>query len=414
MAASGSWLDRRLLSAVQKLAGDVPIRPAGDKMPPKSANLEPLRPSIVIKNPRVLPDLVLNPEMGFGDAYSNGDLDVEGDLVRLLESLYGKPRRLSTRLLAKWLDWSQANTLRGSRRNIHHHYDIPTDFYQLWLDRELVYTCAYFPRPDSTLEEAQEAKMDLVCRKVWLRPGDTVVEAGCGWGALALYMARNYGVRVKAFNISHEQIAFARERAKKEGLASRVEFIEDDSRNISGKFDAFVSVGMLEHLGHKNYAEFGRVIRRTVGDTGRGLLHFIGRTQPQPFSVWIRRRVFPGAHAPSLHEAMDVLEPQDYSVLDVENLRPHYAKTLEHWLERFERSYAVVEGRFGSAFARMWRLYLAGSIAGFRAGNLQLFQIVFTGSKCAVQPWTRSYLYENGTDQAAQEKQEKQWIRATS
>jgi cyclopropane-fatty-acyl-phospholipid synthase len=305
----------------------------------------------------------------------------------------------------------QANTLNGSRRNIHHHYDLSNDFYRLWLDRQMVYTCAWFPREDSTLEEAQTAKMELVCRKLWLRPGETVVEAGCGWGALALHMARHYGVRVKAFNISRAQIAFARERAMAEGLASQVEFIEDDCRNISGRFDAFVSVGMLEHLGKANYREFGRVIRRTIGDSGRGFLHFIGRSSPRPFSVWIRKRIFPGAYAPSIQEAMNVLEPEDFSVLHIENLRAHYAKTLEHWLSRFEQSYQTVVEHFGPGFARMWRLYLAGSLAAFRVGGLQLFQIVFAGRKCVEQPWTWSDLYSGMTEETASEPK---WVRAIS
>jgi len=398
------WLSQSLLHVAQKLAGDVPIRLAGDSLPTETPG-----PAIVIRNPRVLPALLLNPEMAFGDGYTQGEIEVEGELVSLLERLYHLPRRAATKVMGSCLDWLQTNTLGGSRRNIHHHYDLSNDFYRLWLDRQMVYTCAYFPRPDATLEEAQTAKMDLVCRKVRLCPEETVVEAGCGWGALALHMARYYGVRVKAFNISHEQIVFARERARKEGLSSRVEFIEDDYRNINGHFDAFVSVGMLEHLGSSNYLEFGRVIRRTIGDYGRGLLHFIGRDYPRSFSVWMRKRVFPGAYPPSLREAMNVLEPQDLSVVHLENLRPHYAKTLEHWLGRFEQSYQAVVEKFGPRFARMWRLYLAGSIAAFRVGGLQLFQVVFAGTKCASLPWTWSNLYE-----AEPLVQEKKWIHAIS
>lgn len=412
MGTSGSWFNRSLLRAVQKVAGDVPVRLAADGLQETQANVKPLRPAIVIRNQRALFRLAWSPDIGFGDGYSNGDIEVEGDLVRLLENLYRTaPQNQGAGLLSRWLDWVQANTLHGSRRNIQHHYDLSNDFYSLWLDREMVYTCAYFPQPDVTLEEAQTAKLDLVCRKLWLRPGETVVEAGCGWGALALHMAKHYGVCVKAFNISREQLGFARERARKEGLASRVEFIEDDFRNISGRYDAFASVGMLEHLGHKNYAELGRVIRRTIGDSGRGFLHFIGRNYPQPFNVWIRKRIFPGAYVPSIQEAMDVLEPQDYSVLHLENLRGHYAKTIEHWLARYEQCYPYVTARFGPAFARAWRLYLAGSVAAFRTGSLQLFQIVFAGSKCATQPWTWAKLHENVPEQAVQEKK---WIHAMS
>ncbi len=191
-------------------------------------------------------------------------------------------------------------------------------------------------------------------------------------------MAREYGVSVKAYNVSHEQIAFARERARAEGLSHRVEYIEDDYRAISGKFDVFVSVGMLEHVGLDHFQEFSEIIHRSIGDTGRGLLHFIGRNYPAVFSRWIRKHIFPGGFVPSLRQSLRVLEPKNYSVLDVENLRMHYAKTLEHWLERFEKSRHQVTAMYDSRFVRAWRLYLAGSIAAFRGGHLQLFQILFT------------------------------------
>ena len=235
--------------------------------------------------------------------------------------------------------------------------------------------------------------MDYICRKLRLQRGETVIEAGCGWGALALHMARHYGVRVKAFNISREQLRHARERAREENLDHLVEFIEDDYRNASGKFDAFVSVGMLEHVGRENYSQLGSVIHRLIGDGGRGLLHFIGRREPGEFSRWIRKRIFPGAHAPTLREAMQVLEPFGYFVRDVEDLRSHYAKTLEHWLEQFDKASEKVIAMYGAEFERAWRLYLAGSIAGFTAGTLQLFQIVFSGAEFESMPWTRADLY---------------------
>jgi cyclopropane-fatty-acyl-phospholipid synthase len=211
--------------------------------------------------------------------------------------------------------------LAGSRDNIHKHYDLGNDFYSLWLGETMAYTCAYYPTAETTLDQAQVAKMDHVCRKLLLGANDTVVEAGCGWGSLALHMAGRYGAKVRAFNISKEQIAYARGRARELGLESRVDFVEDDYRNIKGTYDAFVSVGMLEHVGRENYPELGRVISRCLSNEGRGLIHSIGRNRPEPLHPWIERRIFPGAYPPSLGEMMQIFEPTNLSVLDVENLR---------------------------------------------------------------------------------------------
>lgn len=337
-------------------------------------------------------------DLHFGDAYADGRLEVQGDLVAMCEAVFRGPSDGPGARLASW--WRRlrrrSNSLRGSRRNVHAHYDLGNDFYALWLDREMVYTCAYFPTPDATLEAAQTAKMEHVARKLRLRPGEHVIEAGCGWGALALHLARHHGVTVRAFNVSHEQIAFARERAAREGLGDRVTFVEDDYRNVGGRCDAFVSVGMLEHVGPEHYADLARAIDRTLAPDGRGLLHSIGRNQRTEFSAFIERRIFPGAYAPTLAEMVALLEPIDGSVLDVENLRLHYARTLEHWLARFETQRDVVAARFDEAFVRTWRLYLASATASFRAGSLQLFQVVFARGRTNAIPWTRADLYGRG------------------
>jgi len=259
----------------------------------------------------------------------------------------------------------------------------------------MAYTCAYYPTPAATLDEAQVAKMDHVCRKLQLKPGESVVEAGCGWGMLAMHMARRFGVRVRAFNISHEQIAWARERAEREGLSGRVEYVEDDYRNISGRYDAFVSVGMLEHVGIKNYTALGGVVQRCLGGRGRGFIHSIGRNRPAPLQPWIERRIFPGGHPPALSEMARIFEPWDLSILDVENLRLHYAQTLRHWLALFEGANERVRSMFDEKFVRMWRLYLAGSIAAFATGSLQLFQVLFAPGESNDVPWTRAHLYES-------------------
>ncbi len=197
----------------------------------------------------------------------------------------------------------------------------------------------------------------------------------------------------KAYNISREQLSYARERVRREGLEDRVEFLEGDYREIEGEYDAFVSVGMLEHVGIGHYPELGNVISRCLKPEGRGLVHSIGRDRPAPLNRWIVKRIFPGAQPASIREMTEIFEPWGFSVLDMENLRLHYAKTLEHWLARFDDAADEVGAMFDPAFVRTWRLYLAGSLAAFRAGTLQLFQIVFTRAGVNCFPWTREYLY---------------------
>jgi cyclopropane-fatty-acyl-phospholipid synthase len=344
--------------------------------------------TILIKNRPALFAWLWNPDLNFGEAYMSGAVDVRGDLVEVLDAVY---RALAKSPPHQWRLSDSSNTVSAAKANVHHHYDLGNDFYRLWLDREMLYTCAYFPSPESTLEAAQIAKMDRVCRKLQLKPGERVIEAGCGWGALALFMAREYGVRVRAFNISTEQISFARQRAAHEGLAGLVDFVDEDYRNVQGECDVFVSVGMLEHVGLPDYPTFGRVIDRTLGANGRGLLHFIGRNTPAPLNAWIQKRIFPGGYPPTLREVFEhVMEPQGLSVLDVENLRLHYAMTLRHWLHRFEQAEERVQQMFDEIFVRAWRLYLAGSEASFRAGSMQLFQIVFARGSTNSIPWTRT------------------------
>jgi cyclopropane-fatty-acyl-phospholipid synthase len=352
---------------------------------------------ILIRDRATLRRLLVNPLLHFGDDYSAGRIEVEGGLVALLETVYRAMARTPrfnkvSDPAAYRQNQPKLNSLSGSRQNIHHHYDIGNDFYQLWLDAEMLYTCAYFPDQVATLEDAQIAKMDLVCRKLRLQAGQTVVDAGCGWGALARYMARRYGVTVKAFNISHEQIAYARQQARTGSLDGRVEYIEDDYRNISGRYDAFVSVGMLEHVGPDHYQELGRVIDRSLTEQGLGLIHTIGQNRATPMGPWFLKRIFPGSYPPTLRELMAVLEPWGFTVLDVENLRLHYAKTVEHWLERFELHHDRIQGMFDECFVRAWRLYLSGCITNFSIGTLQLFQVVFSRPANNRIPWTRSHL----------------------
>lgn len=380
------WAAARLQQAIRAAGVRIELwdgsSPLGDR---------PAIGDLVIRDRRALIGLIVNPELYFGEAYMAKRLDVRGGVERVVEALSRLQAPATTWYLrlASRLAWP--NSLTGARRNVHLHYDLGNDFYAAWLDSQMVYTCAYFPSPTVALEQAQSAKLDLICRKLQLRRGDVVVEAGCGWGALAIHMARHYGVRVKAFNISREQIVYARERADREGLGGSIDFIEDDYRNVSGTCDAFVSVGMLEHVGVRHFRSLADVLRRVVRrDGGRGLLHFIGRDAPRPLNPWIRRRIFPGAYPPTLAEvASRVLEPAGMSVVDVENLRLHYAKTLSCWSERFAAARNDIRSQYGDAFARAWELYLAGSQAAFAVGWMELFQIVFAPRESAPPSWTR-------------------------
>ena len=363
--------------------------------------LETARPVVWIQvhDRQSLLKLALNPDLQFGELYSAGRLDVDGSLVELGKAIYRVSLTSTVRsplaAVLRYVNRPSGNAEQQSRENIHHHYDIGNDFYRLWLDRQLVYTCAYFADPAMTLEAAQVSKMDYVCRKLDLRPGDRVAEAGCGWGALALHMARHYGAQVRAFNISTSQLAYARERARTEGLSDRVEFVEGDYREIEGEYDAFVSVGMLEHVGPRHYRDLGRVVDRVLTPAGRGLIHSIGSSISAPMNPWIERHIFPGGYTPTVREMMEMLEPFHFAVLDVENLRQHYARTLEHWLARYEQHVDEVHAMFDEPFVRAWRLYLSGSIAAFHSGALQLFQVLFNRTGAGDVAWTRAVLYRD-------------------
>ncbi|XOZ33012.1 class I SAM-dependent methyltransferase [Halomonadaceae bacterium KBTZ08] len=389
------WMADKFLSVagnpplVLDLWGTEEVKPSG----------ETPRYRLHVADRAALYELMSNPNLAFGDLYSEGRLEMEGHMPDLLTDLYYALDRaydqLPLFLRMIWRNQAPRSTsLKAARDNIHHHYDLGNDFYQLWLDKaQMQYTCAYYEEPDITLEQAQLAKLELVCRKLQLQPGQTVIEAGCGWGGLARYMAKHYGVKVRAFNISQAQVEFARQKAKEEGLENQVEYVLDDYRNITGEYDRFVSVGMLEHVGTDHYPDLADVIRRHMKHDGLALVHSIGRNYPMRTNAWIEKRIFPGAYPPSITEFTSIGEAGPFSVLDVENLRLHYAETLEDWLARYEANIDTVREMYGENFVRAWRLYLAGSIASFRASSLQLFQMVLAHPENNNVPRNRKHLY---------------------
>lgn len=384
-----------MLRRMLKSMGNPPIRFVlwnGQAIPSPNGRYAPA--SVILHDPGALLNLVRDPELQFGEMYAAQRLTVNGDLPEFLERIYlAAPRNPSngaSRRVLAISDLSRSMLLRRARQSIRHHYDVGNDFYRQWLDPNLIYTCAYFPTRSTSLADAQVAKMDLVCRKLRLKPGDRVIEAGCGWGAMAIHMAKNYGVSVSAYNISAEQMNFARERARQEGLDQQITFIEDDYRNAYGQFDAFVSIGMLEHVGPEHFAALGKQIERLLVHDGRGLIHTIGRDYPRRLDKWIERHIFPEACPPSLGQMMSIFEPSGFSVLDVENLRLHYAKTLEHWLQRFNTAESTIAQSHSAQLIHTWRLYLAGSLAAFRSGEMQLFQVLFSRARNNRIPWLRA------------------------
>jgi cyclopropane-fatty-acyl-phospholipid synthase len=386
-------LGPRLLRAMLRRLGEPPVRFDLFGAHTVGGGSAPLA-TVRVRDRGALARLLLDPDFQFGELYAAGRVEVEGDLIGALRLAFSarRPAGLAGRAFDA-LRRRLSHDRPSAAANAHHHYDAGNEFYELWLDQRMIYTCAYFPSPEDGLEEAQLAKLDHVCRKLALQPGERVIEAGCGWGALALHMARYYGVRVRAFNVAESQLARARELAEKEGLADRVEFVLDDYRNIRGRCDAFVSVGMLEHVGRECYRELGAVIGRVLEPGGRGLIHSIGRAREGRLSRWTERRVFPGAHPPTLREMAEIFEPNDLVVLDVENLRRHYALTVRHWLRRFEAARPRIDALVGPERARTFELYLAGTVASFEASTIELFQIVFTRIGNDAIPWTRAHVY---------------------
>jgi len=339
---------------------------------------------IRIANYRWLLRALLDRDLAVGDAYVDGSIAIDGDIIAVLETAHRSlPRWSVTRSRLREAGDSLPRRISGAsaHQNAAYHYETDAEFYRLWLDPSMTYTCAYFEDDAMDLAHAQTAKLDYVCRKLLLTPGERVVDAGSGWGALAIHMATHYDVTVDCFNISHRQNEIAAERAAQAGVADKIRFVDADYRSIEDSYDVFISIGMLEHVGLRHYRKLGAIARRAIGSNGRGLIHTIGRDFPMPTNGWIARRIFPGGYAPALSETMQIFEPNGLSVLDVENLRPHYARTLECWLANLHRERGVIEERYGAAFFRRWELYLASACAGFRTGWLELYQLVFSAAE---------------------------------
>ncbi len=362
--------------------------------------------TVHFKTEAALSDTLVSGAIGFGESYMAQEIDVIGDIqdmVRLsfhLQDDAGMKPTLIEQVKIGIGYLLRRNTIKGSHRNISAHYDLGNDFYSLWLDPSMQYTCAYFNTPKDTLEEAQTAKMDLICKKLRLAPGEHLVESGSGWGHLAVYAALNYGVKVSSYTISKEQMKYCEELRDRNGLsADQVEFVLEDYRNIPArkiKYDKFVAVGMFEHVGKDNYKKFFNIVHESLKPNGLAMIHTIGNIAPHPTDPWLEKHIFPGGYVPSLGEftkALEVVNRRMY-VADVENLRYHYALTLDHWSERLEKHADKIRSDYNEAFLRMFRLYLRGAAAGFRYGGIVLFQVLLVNGFDNNTWLTRHHFYD--------------------
>jgi len=350
------------------------------------------------KNKECVKRIIGSVYLGFGESYMDRTIEIEGDLLKLFYmgfSINFDKNRLSFLEKLRFFIISLLNrdTLRRVPKNISHHYDLGNEFYSLFLDKTMTYSCAYFNKENDSLEQAQLNKYEHISRKLLLKPGESLLDIGCGWGGMLIYAAQKYGINGVGITLSKNQYEYANRKIEELGLEKRIKVKHFDYRELSGKFDKVVSIGMFEHVGKAFIPVFIKKVSGLLKNKGLGLLHTIGKDTPSPGDPWTFKYIFPGGYLPCLAEIIREMGKNGFSILDVENLRTHYAKTLEHWVENYERNIKKVREVFDEAFVRQWRLFLNGSIAGFRYGNTRLFQVLFSNGITDELPPTRAHIY---------------------
>lgn len=339
-----------------------------------------------------LTSLMNEPSLTFGEAYMNGDIEIDGKIEDLINLAHSNKQLLWTKNLPNLPKLS----FKKAKSNIEHHYDIGNDFYSIWLDETMSYSCAYFKDENDSLDQAQINKIDHVLKKLQLKPGETLLDIGSGWGWLIIRAAQLYGVQAHGVTLSEEQYTKTNERIKSLGLEQQVQVTLSDYRELPKQnlcFDKIASVGMFEHVGRDNYPVFMETVNSLLKDKGVMLLHTITHQTEEPGDPWIQKYIFPGGYIPSVREIISLLPEYNYHLIDAENLRLHYAKTLDNWSSRFEEHLDEVREMYDETFIRMWRLYLQSSAAFFRNGGLGLHQILFTKGVNNDLEQTRSFLY---------------------
>lgn len=359
--------------------------------------------TIRINDPKLPIQLVKNPELIAGEAYMDGRLEMVDCTIRDFLTVFANnrdglrkgPLRSKVKAWQKKIRrWHQRNPRAASSENVKAHYDISNELYRMFLDEDMQYSCAYWPSTDITLEEAQLAKKRHIAAKLKLKPGQRVLDIGCGWGGMAIHLAKEHGVNVVGVTLSTQQHALGVQRAKDAGVADLVDIRLQDYRDVEGPFDRIVSVGMFEHVGIGHFAEYFNAIRELLTDDGVALVHSIGRKGgPSTTGAWIRKYIFPGGYSPALSETFAEIEKAGLWVTDCEILRLHYAYTLAEWDKRCQAQKSEIIEMMGEEFFRMWEFYLAISELSFLLGKHMNFQIQLTTDVNAL-PISRDYMVD--------------------
>lgn len=362
------------------------------------------RVTVRLKDSRIASTLVRPTLLTLAEAYIDGEVDIEGDVRDAIRGAEAISKAIPKPLFQSQGPTNERHSRRDDREAIQHHYDVSNEFYQLWLDPRMVYSCAYFREETDSLAEAQVQKLDHICRKLRLQSGERFLDIGCGWGALVMHAAKNYGVVATGITLSENQKRLADERIREAGLQDHCRVLLQDYRDVPGEgiFDKVASVGMFEHVGLRNLPVYFNAVRRLLKETGLFLNHGITSSDTRNRAVglgageFIGRYVFPKGELPHLHRAIHDMSEQDFEVHDVECLRPHYARTLDLWSSAFEKHFAQAVEASSERTARIWRLYLAGSAYAFEQGWISIYQVLATRhvkpGRTAL-PLTRDWMY---------------------
>ncbi|MGU8399209.1 class I SAM-dependent methyltransferase [Clostridium perfringens] len=354
---------------------------------------------LIIKNFPSKKELLSDPSVALGEAYMKGDIDIEGDLQKFFESIIrNKDSFMNKNTVFRLASKIKAPSLIKSKKDIAHHYDIGNDFYSLWLDKTMSYSCGYFKNPTDTLYDAQMNKIHHILKKLNLKEGEHLLDIGCGWGYLIIEAAKLYKVKALGITLSEEQFKKAKERIKQEGLEDLVDVQLMDYRSLEKsnlEFDRIVSVGMAEHVGHANLPLFFKNVDSVLKESGLFLLHNITNLVETEGNKWITTYIFPGGYLPTLREELNIAADINFRTLDVESLRLHYMKTLEEWCKNFMNHLDEERDMFDDEFLRMWHLYLATCAAAFHYWDIDIHQILFSKGINNTLPMTRKYLYED-------------------